>query len=107
MTSTCIVAQATQLRYKNRAMLPILGEMLTLVLLESHEAPMVLFGAELGKLTVATLNQMHAWNLSEALGIGRYEAAQGYTRREVVAAVIWADYEGYTWSQLRVRIQEC
>jgi hypothetical protein len=46
---------------------------------------------------------MHGWSLSEALGIGRYEASQGYTSREVAAAVIWADYEGYTWSQLRVR----
>ena len=26
-----------------------------------------------------------------------------YTNREVAAAVVWADYEGYTWSQLRVR----
>ena len=67
-----------------------MGEILTPVLLESHETPRVLFGAELGRLTVATLNQlqMHAWNLSEALGIGRYEAAQGYTRREVATAVI-------------------
>ena len=40
---------------------------------------------------------------SEALGVGRYEASQGYTSREVAAAVIWADYEGCTWSQLRVR----
>ena len=63
----------------------------------------MLFGAELGKLTVAMLNQMHAWNLSEALGVGRYEASQGYTSREVAAAVIWADYEGYSWSQLRSR----
>ena len=91
------------MRFKIRVVLPILGEMLTLVLLESHETPRVLFGAELGKLTVATLNQMHAWSISEALGIGRYEASQGYTSREVAAAVIWADYEGYTWSQLRVR----
>ena len=53
--------------------------MLTLVLLGSHETPKVLFGAELGKLTVATLNQMHVWSLSEALGVGRYEASQGYT----------------------------
>ena len=35
-----IIAQATQLRFKIRAVLPILGEMLTLVLLESHETPM-------------------------------------------------------------------
>ena len=98
-----IIAQATQLRFKIRAVLPILGEMLTLVLLESHETPRVLFGAELGKLTVATLNQMHAWSISEALGLGRYEPSQGYTSREVAAAVVWADYEGYTWSQLRVR----
>ena len=100
-----IIAQATQLRFKIRAVLPILGEMLTLVLLESHETPRVLFGAELGKLTVATLNQMHAWSISEALGMGRYEASQGYTSREVVAAVIWADYEGYTLSQLRVLVR--
>ena len=92
-----IIAQATQLRFKIRAVLPILGEMLTLVLLESHETPRVLFGAELGKLTVATLNQMHAWSLSEALGVGRYEASQGYTSREVATAVVWADYEGYIW----------
>ena len=52
---------------------------------------------------MAKLSQMHAWNLSEALGVGRYEASQGYTSREVAAAVIWADYEGCTWSQLRVR----
>ena len=64
-----IIAQATQLRFKIRAVLPVLGEMLTctLVLLESHETPIILFSAELGKLTVATLNQMHAWSLSEAL----------------------------------------
>ena len=91
------------MRFKIRAVLPIPGEMLTLVLLESHETPRVLFGAELGKLTIATLNQMHTWSISEALGIARYEASQGYTSREVAAAVIWADYEGYTWSQLRVR----
>ena len=35
--------------------------------------------------------------------MGRYEAAQGFTRREVATAVIWAGYEGYTWSQLRGR----
>ena len=57
------------------------------MLLESHETPRILFGAELGKLTVAKLNQMHAWNLSEALGVGRYEVSQGYTSREVIAAV--------------------
>ena len=62
-----IIAQATQLRFKIRAVLPVLGEMLTPVLLESHETPIILFSAELGKLTVATLNQMHAWSLSEAL----------------------------------------
>ena len=89
-----IIAQATQLRFKIRAVLPIPGEMLTLVLLESYETPRVLFGAELGKLTVATLNHMHAWSISEALGIGRYEASQGYTSREVAAAMVWADYEG-------------
>ena len=55
-----IIAQATQLRFKIRSVLPILGEMLTLVLLESHmhETPRVLFGAELGQLTIATLNQI-------------------------------------------------
>ena len=48
------------------------------MLLESHETPRVLFGAELGKLTAATLNQMHGRSLYEALGaryrvgIGRY-----------------------------------
>ena len=73
------------------------------MLLESHETPRVLFGTELGRLTVATLNQMHAWSISEALGIGRYEASQGYTNREVASAVIWSNYEGYTWSQLRSR----
>ena len=98
-----IIAHATQLRFKIRDVLSVLGEMLTLVLLESHETPRVLFGAELGKLTMATLNQKHAWNISEALGIVRYEATQGYTRQEVATAVIWADYEGYTWSHLRVR----
>ena len=33
----------------------------------------------------------------------RYEASQAYTSGEVATAVIWADYEGYTWSQLRGR----
>ena len=98
-----LVAQATQLRFKMRAVLPVLGEMLTLVLLESHETPRILFGAELGCLTVATLNKLQGWSLSEAMGIGRYEASQGYTNREVSAAVVWADYEGSTWSQLRAR----
>lgn len=98
-----IIAQATQLRFKIRAVLPILGELLTLVMLESHETPRVLFGAELGKLTVASLDQMQAWSLSEALGIGRYGASQGYANREVATAVVWTDYEGYTWSQLRSR----
>jgi hypothetical protein len=98
-----IKAQATQLRFKVRAVLPVLGEMLTLVFLESHETPRVLFGAELGNLSVAALDQMQLWSLSEALGIGRYEASQGYTSRDVAAAVIWADYEGSTWSQQRAR----
>jgi hypothetical protein len=98
-----LVAQATQLRFKIRAVLPILGEMLTLILLESHETPRVLFGAELGSLTNAKLDTMHGWSLSEALGVGRYEASQGYTSREIPQAVIWADYEGSTWSQLRAR----
>ena len=65
------------------------------MLLESHEIPMILFGTELGKLTVAKLNQMHTWDLSEALDVGRYEASQGYTNRKITATVIWADYEGY------------
>ena len=98
-----LVAQATQLRFKVRAVLPVLGEMLTLIYLESHETPRVLFGAELGSLTDAKLNTMHTWSLSEALGMGRYEASQGYTSREVAKAVVWADYEGSTWSQLRAR----
>ena len=80
-----------------------MSEVLTLVLLESHETSRVLFGAELGKLTVATLDQMHTWNLPEALGIGRYEAVQGSTRRGVAIAMIWVDYEGYIGSQLRVK----
>ena len=63
----------------------------------------MLFGAELGSLTDAKLNTMHTWSLSEALGMGRYEASQGYTSREVAKAVVWADYEGSTWSQLRAR----
>ena len=54
-----ITAQATQLRFKIRAVLPILGGMPTLVPLESHETPRILFGAELDKLTVAALNRMH------------------------------------------------
>ena len=98
-----IVAQATQLRFKIRAVLPVLGEVLTLIYLESHETPRVLFGSELGSLTDAKLNTMHTWSFSEALGIGRYEASQGYTGREVNKAVVWADYEGNTWSQLRMR----
>ena len=75
-----------------RAVLPVLGEMLTLMYLESHETPRVLFGAELGSLTKAKLNTMHTWSLSEALGIGRYEASQGYISREVAKSVVWADY---------------
>ena len=31
------------------------------------------------------------------------QSSQGYTKREVAAAVIWADYAGYAWSQLRAR----
>ena len=87
-----LVAQATQLGFKVRAVLPVLGEMLTLMYLESHETPRVLFGAELGSLTKAKLNTMHTWSLSEALGIGRYEASQGYISREVAKSVVWADY---------------
>jgi hypothetical protein len=98
-----LIAQATQLRFKIRAVLPVLGEMLTLTYLESHETPRVLFGAELGSLTGAKLDTMHTWSLSEALGMGRYGASQGYTSREVAKAVVWADYEGSTWSQLRAR----
>ena len=40
---------------------------------------------------------------NKCVGVGRYEASQGYTSREVAAAVIWTDYEGYNWSQLRSR----
>ena len=39
-----LIAQATQLRFKIRAVLPVLGEMLKLVYLESHETPRVPFG---------------------------------------------------------------
>ena len=91
-----MIAQATQLGIKIRAVLPVLGEMLTLVYLESYETPRVLFGAELGSLTKAKLNTMHTWSLSETLGMGRYGASRGYTSREVVKAVVWADYEGST-----------
>ena len=35
--------------------------------------------------------------------MGRYEASQGYTSRVVAKAVVWADYEGSTWPQLRAR----
>ena len=35
--------------------------------------------------------------------MGRYEASQGYTSREVANVVVWADYEGSTWSQFRAR----
>ena len=70
-----LIAQATQLRFKMRAGLPVLGEMLTLIYLESHETPRVLFGAELGSLTDAKLNTMRTWSLFEALGMGRYEAS--------------------------------
>ena len=44
---------------------------------------------------------MHTWNLSDALGMRRYGASRGYTSRVVAKAVVWADYEGSTWSQLR------
>ena len=39
-----LITHATQLRFKIRAVLPVLGEMLTLVYLESHETPRVLLG---------------------------------------------------------------
>ena len=88
-----------------RAVLPALGEMLTLIYLESHETPRVIFGAELGSLRYAKLNTMHTWRLSEALGMGRYVASQGYvyTSREVAKAIVRADYEGSIWSQSRAR----
>ena len=57
----------------------------------------------MGSLAQAKLNTMHTWSLSKALGMGRYEASQGYTSGEVAKAVVWADYEGNTWSQLRAR----
>ena len=50
---------------------------------------------------MATLNKMHILSLLEALGMSRYKASQGYTSREVATAVVWADYEGSSWSQLR------
>jgi hypothetical protein len=70
-----LIAQATRLRFKIRAVLPVLGDMLTLIYLESHETPRVPFGAELGSLTDAKLNIMHTWSLSDALGMGRYGAS--------------------------------
>jgi hypothetical protein len=72
-----LIAQATQLRFKIRAVLPVLGEVLTLIYLESHETPRGLFGAELDSLTDAKLNTMHTWSLSDALGMERYGASQG------------------------------
>ena len=84
-----LIAQATQLRFKIRAVIPVIGEMLTLICLESHETPRVLFGAELGSLTDSKLNAMHTWSLSDALGMGRYGASQGYTSREVAKAVVF------------------
>ena len=85
-----MIAQATHLRFKIRAVLPVLGEMPTLIYLESHATPRVLFGAELGSLTDAKLTTMHTWSRSDALGMGRCGASQGYTTREAAKAVKWS-----------------
>ena len=100
---THLIAQVTQLRFKIRAVLPVLGKMPTLIYLESHETPRVLFGAELDSLTEAKLNTLHTRSLSNALGVGRHGASEGYTSKEVAKAAVWADREGSTWSQLRAR----
>ena len=101
MINKHLVTHAKQLRFRIQAVLQILGEMLTLIFLESYETPSVLFGAELDSLTWAKLDTTHSSSFSEALGMGRYEASQGYTSREVTSTVIRADCEGNTWSQLR------
>ena len=66
-----IKAQATQLRFKIRALRNTLGENQTMEYLNSYSAPSVLHGAELGSVSNVTLDTYHAWSLAEVLGIGR------------------------------------
>ena len=45
----------------------------------------------------------HVHSCSEASGVERYEASQGHTSKDIAVVVTWANYEGFTWSQLRAR----
>jgi hypothetical protein len=98
-----ILALATQLRFKVRALREVLGEFLTTIWLESYAAPSLLYGAELGNISNADLEAYQAWSLSEIMGIGRKGKSVGLWGGEVRRLCVFSDYNGPTWSQLRNR----
>ena len=100
---TIIKALATQLRFKIRGMVEVLGEYLTKVYLEIYVASSILYGADLGNLSNSDLDGFQSWSLSELLGIGRRGKASHLMEGEVRKLCVFADYDGPTWSQLRMR----
>jgi hypothetical protein len=98
-----IKAQATQLRFKIRALRPVIGEYLSKVYFESYSTPSILHGSELGLISSTELDNYQLWGLSEVLGIGRGGKAEGLMEGDVRKLCVYADYSGPTWSQIRAR----
>ena len=98
-----IKAQATQLRFKIRALRPVIGEHLSLVYLNSYATPSILHGAELGNLSAEKLDEYQSWSLSDALGLGRAGKSHGLMEADIRRICIYADYNWPTWSQIRAK----
>jgi len=94
-------AKSVQQRLIVRTVRKCLGERMALEYLESYTTPKVLSGAEFSTLTNTAINEMHAWCVSEVLGIGRRDTNEGYSGRDVNTICIWDDYDKPTWSQRR------
>ena len=54
-------------------------------------------------MTNAKLDECQAWSLSEVLGIGRVGKAEGLMEGDVKRLCVFSDYDGPTWSQIRMR----
>jgi hypothetical protein len=96
-----IEAKSVQHRLTIRTIRTCLGEKMALEYLESYTTPKVLHGAEYTSMSNKSINEMHAWCISEVLGIGRRGAGEGHSGLDVNVVCVWDDYDKPTWSQRR------
>ena len=73
------------------------------VYLKTHATHFIPHGAELGGISSTELDGYQCWSLSELLGIRRKGKASNQMEGEVTRICIYSDYDGPTWSQLRMR----